>query len=155
MAPSGITERSTSRRLRSLQMSKVRSKDTAPEMAVRKLVFSLGYRYRLHVKTIRGRPDLVFPSQRKVIFVHGCFWHRHRDCKKATTPASNTDYWIPKFTRTVQRDKETLAILAAQGWKSLIVWECELKHINNVVKKLKAFLKSRPSPRASSKVHST
>lgn len=125
---------------RSRQMSLVKSKNTGPELTVRKLVFSMGYRYRIHAAGLPGKPDLVFVRKKKTVFVHGCFWHRHKDCKKATTPASNTEYWLPKFAATVERDRQTLDSLHELGWKSLVVWECELKDIAALAKKLRAFL---------------
>lgn len=125
---------------RSRQMSLVKSKNTGPELAVRKLVFSMGCRYRLHGAGLPGKPDLVFARRKKVVFVHGCFWHRHAGCKKATTPASNMEYWLPKFARTVERDQQTLDTLQARGWSALVVWECELKDTDALAEKLKAFL---------------
>lgn len=125
---------------RSQQMSLVKSKNTGPELALRRLVFALGYRYRLHGNALPGKPDLVFAGKRKVIFVHGCFWHRHEGCRKTTTPASNTDYWLPKFARTVARDSETLEALRAIGWSSLVVWECQLKDKDALAARLSEFL---------------
>jgi DNA mismatch endonuclease (patch repair protein) len=125
---------------RSRQMSLVKSKNTKPELAARKLVFSMGYRYRLHGAGLPGKPDLVFARRKKVVFVHGCFWHRHAGCKKATTPASNMEYWLPKFARTVERDQQTLDSLQALGWSALVVWECELKDTDALAEKLRAFL---------------
>lgn len=125
---------------RSRQMSLVKSKNTGPELTVRKLVFSMGYRYRLHGTGLPGKPDLAFTRKKKAIFVHGCFWHRHADCKKTTTPASNTDYWLPKFARTIERDRQTLEALSDRGWTSLVVWECELKDMGALASKLRAFL---------------
>lgn len=130
---------------RSRQMSLVKSKNTGPELAVRKLVFSMGYRYRIHKAGLPGKPDLVFVRRKKAIFVHGCFWHRHAGCKKATTPASNTEYWLPKFARTVERDQQTLAFLHSSGWSALVVWECELKDTDALVEKLRQ-LKSLVHP---------
>lgn len=121
-------------------MSLVKSKNTGPELTVRKLVFSMGYRYRIHDTGLPGKPDLVFVCKKKVVFVHGCFWHRHKDCKKATTPASNTEYWLPKFAKTVERDIHTLDSLSDLGWKSLVVWECELKDVTALAEKLRAYL---------------
>jgi DNA mismatch endonuclease (patch repair protein) len=121
-------------------MALVRSKDTKPELTVRKLVFSMGFRYRIHGSGLPSKPDLVFSRKKKAIFVHGCFWHRHLGCKKATTPASNTEYWLPKFIRTVERDKESLEALRSMGWKTLVVWECELKDMDALASKLRAFL---------------
>jgi DNA mismatch endonuclease (patch repair protein) len=125
---------------RSRQMSLVRSKDTKPELFIRKLLFSMKFRYRLHAKDLPGKPDLVFRSQKKAIFIHGCFWHRHTGCSKATTPSSRTEYWLPKFARNVERDQETLEKLHAMGWQALVVWECELKNMDVLATRLKAFL---------------
>ncbi|WP_230025882.1 very short patch repair endonuclease [Massilia sp. Bi118] len=125
---------------RSAQMSLVKSKNTGPELLVRRLVHSLGYRYRLHGAKLPGKPDLVFSKRKKVVFVHGCFWHRHAGCKKATTPATRLDYWLPKFERTVERDQQSLERLSALGWSALIVWECDLKDLNALGQRLKAFL---------------
>lgn len=125
---------------RSRQMSLVKSKNTGPELAVRRLVFSMGYRYRIHRAKLPGKPDLVFVRLKKAIFVHGCFWHRHLGCKKVTTPATNTQYWLPKFARTVERDQQTLETLHEQGWRTLVIWECELKDEYALADKLKAFL---------------
>lgn len=115
---------------RSELMSRIRGKDTSPEQAVRRLVHSLGYRFRLHRRDLPGTPDLVFPSRRKAIFVHGCFWHRHEGCKRASLPSSNTDYWVEKFRRNTARDVAAIASLSDLGWASLIVWQCELKAAN-------------------------
>jgi DNA mismatch endonuclease, patch repair protein len=125
---------------RSHQMSLVKSKNTGPELSVRKLVFSMGHRYRIHSGGLPGKPDLVFASKKKVIFVHGCFWHRHENCKMATKPASNTDYWLPKFAKTVERDRRTINALLEQGWTVLVVWECELKNMVALTERLRAFL---------------
>lgn len=125
---------------RSHQMSLVKSKNTRTELSVRKLVFSMGHRYRIHGAGLPGKPDLVFARKKKAIFVHGCFWHRHKDCKKATTPASNTEYWLPKFAKTVERDSQTLDSLRELGWASLVIWECELKDMAALANKLRAFL---------------
>lgn len=125
---------------RSEIMRSVRSKDTRPELVVRKLVFSLGYRYRLHSATLPGKPDIVFASRKKVIFVHGCFWHRHRKCKYASLPASRQDYWIPKFQNTKARDERNQHELIQRGWAFLIVWECELRKQHMLVSKIQEFL---------------
>lgn len=125
---------------RSIVMARVKSRDTVPEIIIRKLVFSLGYRFRLHRKDLPGNPDLVFPGKKKIVFVHGCFWHRHQGCKRATTPASNQNYWLPKFSRTVKRDEENLKLLASMGWEALIVWECELHDMLALEDKLSKFL---------------
>lgn len=111
---------------RSERMSRVRSKDTAPEMFVRKLVHRMGYRYRLHA-ALPGRPDLVFPGRGKVIFVHGCFWHRHRNCINCRWPKSRLEFWRPKLESNRKRDRSNQARLRAQGWQILIIWECQLR----------------------------
>ena len=114
---------------RSEIMSNIRSKGMKPEMFVRKLVHAMGYRYRLHRKDLPGKPDLVFPSRKKVVFVHGCFWHQHDDpaCKITRTPKSNRDYWVPKLERNKDRDREHQIKLEELGWRPFIVWECQLK----------------------------
>ena len=113
---------------RSERMSRVKGRDTGPEWAVRRLVHGLGYRYRLHRKDLPGCPDLVFPSRRKVIFVHGCFWHRHPDpaCKFARLPKSRLEFWVPKLERNRARDLHSQALLIDMGWRIMIVWECEV-----------------------------
>src|SRR5580704_9432837 len=108
-------------------MARVRSKNMRPEMAVRKLVFAMGYRYRLHVRDLPGCPDLVFRPRRKVIFVHGCFWHRHADCSLARLPKSRLDFWEPKLEGNRQRDEKNNEALAREGWRVLTVWECQVK----------------------------
>jgi len=124
---------------RSANMRAIRSKDTQPEMAVRSLIHRLGYRFRLHRKDLPGKPDIVFPSRRKVIFVHGCFWHLH-DCKGAHIPNSNRDYWEPKLRRNKARDRMNLKALAQQGWDAFEIWECELKDSRAVGVRVKRFL---------------
>lgn len=131
---------SVSREKRSEIMALVRSKGTRPEMAVRKLVWSLGYRYRLHRKDLSGCPDLVFPGRRKVIFVHGCFWHRHKRCALARMPKSRLDFWRPKLESNALRDKKNKRALARHGWKVLTVWECELKDMDGVMNAARRFL---------------
>jgi DNA mismatch endonuclease (patch repair protein) len=132
---------------RSQRMAAVRGKDTKPELRVRKLVHALGYRFRLHRADIPGRPDLVFPSRRRVIFVHGCFWHRHPDenCPLARLPKSRLDFWLPKLDGNRRRDLSVLAQLGEQGWRSLTLWECELTDMVRVGAKVRAFL--GPTPR--------
>ena len=108
-------------------MSRVRAKDSKPEMVVRRMVHGMGFRYRLHRRGLPGTPDLVFGPKRKVIFVHGCFWHRHPDpaCRLARMPKSRQEFWVPKLEGNRQRDQRNIAALAAAGWDSLVVWECE------------------------------
>ncbi|TRO94365.1 DNA mismatch endonuclease Vsr [Glycocaulis profundi] len=114
---------------RSELMGRVRQENTTPEMRVRSVVHRLGFRYRLHRRDLPGSPDLVFGPRRKVIFVHGCFWHLHPGCKGARIPASRREeYWLPKLTRNVRRDADSVAALEAAGWRVLTVWECETKN---------------------------
>lgn len=112
---------------RSALMSRVRGKHTSPELAVRRMAHSLGLRFRLHRKDLPGRPDLVFPKHQTVVFVHGCFWHRHPRCKNASTPKSNVEFWRDKFERNVARDAKNRADLEAAGWRVETIWECEIK----------------------------
>ena len=111
---------------RSEIMSRVRSKNSGPELIVRRLAFRLGFRYRLHAKDLPGCPDMVFRSRRKVIFIHGCFWHRHEDCALARLPKSRIEFWGPKLEANRKRDGRTRRALAHTGWKILTVWECQL-----------------------------
>ena len=115
-----------SREERSNRMSRIRSRDTAPELALRKALHAMGFRYRVDDRRLPGRPDLVFPRYRTIVFVHGCFWHRHPGCNIATTPKSNTEFWTAKFDRNVARDELARAQRASQGWQVIIAWECEL-----------------------------
>lgn len=126
---------------RSALMAKVRTKNTQPELLVRKIAFSMGYRYRLHQKELPGTPDLVFPGRRKVIFVHGCFWHAH-SCRRGRAPSSNTEYWLPKLARNVTRDKKVRSELVRQGWKVLVIWECQLKKPATIARRIQKFLDS-------------
>ena len=127
---------------RSERMSRVRHKNTRPELVVRRLVHRMGYRYRLHRAGLPGKPDLVFASRRKVIFVHGCFWHRHRDpgCKLARLPKSRLDFWLPKLEANRARDERIHKELIHLGWKPLAIWECELKGGEQLENKLRSFL---------------
>jgi len=120
-------------------MRHIRSKNTVPELAVRKLVYSLGYRYRLHSKKLPGHPDLVFGSRKKAIFVHGCFWHAHT-CSKGQPPKSRLDYWIPKLENNKKRDEKNVKKLEEMGWKVYVVWQCEIKNIKNLELELISFL---------------
>lgn len=111
---------------RSERMSRIRGKDTKPELALRKVLHGLGLRYRLHGAGLAGKPDLVFPRYKAVVFVHGCFWHRHTGCNIATTPKSNTPFWTEKFDKNVARDARVAAELEKRGWSVFVIWECEL-----------------------------
>jgi DNA mismatch endonuclease (patch repair protein) len=124
---------------RSANMRAIRSKDMQPELRVRSIVHKLGYRFRLHRKDLPGKPDLVFGPRRKVIFVHGCFWHSH-DCKTAHVPKSNRQYWVPKLERNRTRDGKNVKALEARGWQALVVWECEARDEVSLTKRLKRFL---------------
>ena len=127
---------------RSEIMSNIRAKGMKPEMAVRRLVHAMGYRYRLHRRDLPGSPDLVFPGRRKVIFVHGCFWHQHGDpaCRIARRPKSNQHYWLPKLERNVIRDAEHLAQLAQLGWDVLVIWECDVVCDDGIADRIRGFL---------------
>lgn len=113
--------------IRSAIMRAVKSRDTKPEMLVRKFVHGLGYRFRLHRKTLPGTPDLVLPRLRRIIFVHGCFWHGHNCARGSRVPKSNTDYWLTKIARNRLRDQANRSLLAQQGWGVYIAWECQTK----------------------------
>lgn len=121
-------------------MSRVKSRDTGPEITVRRLTFAMGFRYRLYDARLPGRPDLVFPGRRKAIFVNGCFWHGHSRCSYARLPKSRIDYWQPKIERNRQRDRENRAALKKLGWKTLTVWQCELKNPGRTAQKIHDFL---------------
>ena len=125
--------------LRSKTMAAVRQKDTGPEMVVRRLLHRLGYRYRLHAKELPGRPDIVFRPRRKVIFVHGCFWHGH-GCGKGQLPKSKLDYWGPKIQKNIERDRVNVRDLQERGWDVLVVWQCELLSESELQERLERFL---------------
>jgi DNA mismatch endonuclease (patch repair protein) len=109
-------------------MSKIRSKNTKPELALRKALFARGFRYRVYVPNLPGKPDIVLPKYKTIIFLHGCFWHRHEGCKYAYTPKTNTQFWVDKITSNSERDKASLQKLTALGWNVITVWECEIRH---------------------------
>jgi DNA mismatch endonuclease (patch repair protein) len=123
-------------------MSRVRGRDTKPEMLVRRLTHSIGYRYRLHRRGLPGSPDLVFPSRMKVIFVHGCFWHQHLEsgCKLARHPKSKLDFWGPKLKANIERDERNLVLLAELGWDVLVIWECQTNNREQLQARIKEFL---------------
>ena len=127
---------------RSQQMSLVRSENTKPEMAVRRMVHRMGFRYRLHVKDLPGHPDLVFPGRRKIIFIHGCFWHGHRCRAGMNRPASNLTYWTKKLDRTRVRDRGNIRLLGRLGWDVLVLWECQLGRAS-LPRRVAAFLTAR------------
>ncbi len=128
---------------RSRIMRAVKGEDTTPELIVRRLVFSMGYRYRLHRKDLPGTPDLVFPRLRKVIFVHGCFWHGH-DCPRgARVPVHNQDYWVRKIARNTARDGRVRSALGELGWKCSVIWECDMKDRNRLSACIRTFLENQ------------
>lgn len=134
----GLTVDNLSKKIRSKIMRSIRSANTRPELRVRRTVYSLGYRYRITGSKLPGRPDLIFHSRRKVIFVHGCFWHVHKRCSLSHIP--KYEYWRKKLARNVARDRVTLRALRRSGWKSLVLWECELSQLELVTRKISSFL---------------
>ncbi len=130
-----------SKKKRSFVMSRIRSRDTCPERKIRSIVFQMGYRYRLHDKHLPGKPDIVFRKFKKVIFVHGCFWHLHKNCRDGTVPKSGHDKWKIKLERNVERDRLHSRVLRKEGWKVLVLWECDIeKRTEKVISNLKSFL---------------
>ena len=125
---------------RSERMSRIRSRDTGPEMAVRRIVHGMGYRYRLHRSDMPGKPDLVFGPRRKVIFVHGCFWHRHEDCRLARLPKSRLEFWRPKLEANLIRDERNRYELTRKDWGVLVIWECEIKEESRLRQRIREFL---------------
>ena len=127
---------------RSAHMRRIRKVDTKPELAVRRTAHRLGYRFRLHRRDLPGTPDLVFPRLRKVIFVHGCFWHQHACSLGSKKPSTNTDYWLPKLARNVERDRVARKQIVDKGWKVLVVWECQTRRLQTLEYILAGFLSS-------------
>lgn len=125
---------------RSARMALVRAKDTKPELLVRRLVHGMGYRYRLHRRDLPGTPDLVFPGRGKVIFIHGCFWHRHARCVLARLPKSRGDFWLPKLTANAERDVRNTRALRRLGWSVLTIWECQLGDTSKLANRIRRFL---------------
>jgi DNA mismatch endonuclease (patch repair protein) len=125
---------------RSENMRRIRSADTRPELEVRRLIHGMGYRFRLHDKSLPGTPDLIFASRKAIIFVHGCFWHRHLGCRHASVPSTRTQFWLDKFAENESRDRNAVASLVNAGWRVETVWQCELKDRDNLARKLRALL---------------
>ena len=125
-----------SRERRSEMMAKIRARDTAPELMVRQIAHSMGLRFRLHRKDLPGCPDLIFPKYRLAVFVHGCFWHRHQGCRFASTPKSHVSFWEKKFKGNIARDKRNGRELRKLGWNVLVIWECEIRDKENVIRSL-------------------
>lgn len=127
---------------RSYCMSRIRACDTRPELIVRRILHAAGYRYRLHVRGLPGTPDLVFSSRKKVVFIHGCFWHRHNCRYGRVMPATRPEFWINKFTKNRQRDRKNNRLLRRLGWKPITIWECQIKNPEKVFDRLVAFLEA-------------
>jgi DNA mismatch endonuclease, patch repair protein len=127
--------------VRSAMMAAVPRINSMPEITVRAAIHAMGYRFRLHSRDLPGRPDIVLPRHRKVVFVHGCFWHRH-GCRKTTTPSTNNDFWTQKFASNRERDKRVVKKLRFLGWKSLVIWECQLDKPDRMLRRLRSFLES-------------
>ncbi|RTY35393.1 DNA mismatch endonuclease Vsr [Chlorobium phaeovibrioides] len=125
---------------RSWNMSRIRAKDTKPEMQVRRMLHAAGFRYRLHVKDLPGKPDIVLPKWKTVIFVHGCFWHHHEGCKNATTPKTRTEWWLRKFETNRKNDELAREKLEAEGWNVIAVWECEISQKTAIDSSLNIFI---------------
>ena len=128
------------KRRRSEIMSSIRSGDTQPEKAVRSIVHRMGYRFRLHLRTLPGKPDIVLPRHKKIILIHGCFWHGHARCLKGKPPKSNLGFWVPKLAANRKRDRAVAAKLRKLEWKVLVVWQCQLRRIEKLQASLRAFL---------------
>jgi len=124
---------------RKLNMSRILNKDTRPEVIVRSLIYRMGYRYRLNVKKLPGKPDIVLSSHKKIIFVHGCFWHMHKCKYGRVKPQTNAEFWQNKRNGNVKRDRKTLSLLKKDGWKVLIIWECWLKNPKTLIKRIENF----------------
>jgi DNA mismatch endonuclease (patch repair protein) len=129
-----------SREARSALMSRIRGKNTQPELIVRRLVHSMGFRYRLYRSELPGTPDLVFPGRRRVVFVHGCFWHNHQGCPGVRLPKSRKASWLKKLARNSERDRRVLAALRKMGWRTLVVWECQLRGLGRLRSRVARFL---------------
>ena len=130
---------------RAENMRRIRNKNTGPEVLLRSMLHKQGYRFRLHRKDLPGRPDIVFPTRRKAVFVHGCFWHQHSKCREGRCPASRQEYWRPKLERNRQRDNFALVQLKKLGWEASVVWECELyEHPAAILQQLERFLNRPP-----------
>lgn len=128
---------------RSYNMSRIRNKDTAQELIVRKSLFAKGFRFRLHVKNLPGKPDIVLKKYKTVIFVNGCFWHGHKDCKYFVIPKTRTQWWLDKINKNIENDRNAIALLTHAGWRVIILWECNLKpvHVNKTLAELPVLIK--------------
>lgn len=133
---------------RSQIMSRISGKDTKPEIVVRSLLHRMGYRFRLHKQSMPGRPDIILPKHKKVIFVHGCFWHGHKDCPRSKRPSTNVEFWNKKIDGNIERDKKNIKSLENLGWETLILWTCEIKNQDVLKHKLISFMDTRKLNRA-------
>lgn len=125
---------------RSWNMSRIKSRNTQPEKIVRKFISKRGIKYRLHVKKLPGKPDIAIDRKKKVIFINGCFWHQHKGCKRRAMPKTNIKYWLPKLKRNAEKQKQDIKQLEKKDWKAYIIWECEAKNKNRLIKKLRKIL---------------
>lgn len=132
-----------SREKRSQIMSRVSGKNTKPEVFVRSLLHNLGYRFRIHRKDLPGNPDITLPKHNKVIFVHGCFWHGHKDCKRATLPNTNREFWEHKIRSNTQRDNKNISSLTEKGWDVMVLWSCQIKNKEDLIPKLIEFIEDK------------
>lgn len=121
-------------------MAAIRGKDTAPELAVRRMLHAMGYRFRLHRRDLPGSPDIVLPRHGKAIFVHGCFWHGHEGCRRASTPGTRRDYWLPKIERNRARDRHAVTRMRRAGWSVAVVWECAMRRPDRLRERLRRFM---------------
>ena len=128
---------------RSWIMSRIKNKDTTPEIAVRSIVHRMGYRFRKNNPKLPGKPDIVLKKHKKIIFIHGCFWHGHKDCKRSSRPTTNVDFWNNKINANIMRDQKNQNILQEQGWSVLVIWQCELRDTDILIEKIKRFLESK------------
>lgn len=138
-----------SREKRSQIMSRVSGKNTKPELIVRSLLHNMGYRFRLHRSDLPGKPDITLPKYKKIIFVHGCFWHGHKDCRRSKRPATNKKFWHEKLNKNIERDKVNIRIFKELGWDVLVVWTCEVTDINQLKNKLLSFLEGKAKQKKS------
>lgn len=137
-------------------MSSIRSKDTKPEIAFRKILFSKGVRYRIYPKDLPGKPDIIFRSSQIAIFIHGCFWHQHENCKDALLPSSRKGYWLPKLEKNIQRDKDAISSLKKMGWEIYVIWECFFKDkelIEHLANKIASTVKKRLKEKTADPTH--
>lgn len=125
-------------------MRAVKNRDSAAELAVRRLIFGMGYRYRLHRNDLPGKPDIVLSSKRKIVFVHGCFWHGHSCARGARVPKQNRDYWTRKIGRNQERDQRAVVTLEELGWQTIVIWECEIRDRDSLDTKVRQFLQTEP-----------